>query len=79
MSIENAKAFLERVKNDKEFRKAVGEISTKEERMTFIEKAGFEFTKEELDMVTGELKASELEDVAGGGNESRGYLACART
>ena len=67
MSIENAKAFLEKVKNDEEFRKTVGEISSKEERMEFIKKAGFEFTKEELDVVTGELKANELEDVAGGG------------
>ena len=33
MSIENAKAFLEKVKNDEDFRKSVGEIATVEERM----------------------------------------------
>ena len=33
MSIESAKAFLERTKNDEDFRKSVGEIATVEERM----------------------------------------------
>jgi predicted ribosomally synthesized peptide with nif11-like leader len=46
MSIESAKAFLERVENDEDFRKSVGELGTAEERMEFVKKAGFDFTKE---------------------------------
>jgi predicted ribosomally synthesized peptide with nif11-like leader len=48
MSIENAKAFLERVINDEDFRQSVGEIATAEERMNFVKVAGFDFTKEEI-------------------------------
>ena len=48
MSIESAKAFLERLQNDEDFRKAVGEIATAEERMEFVKGAGFDFTKEEI-------------------------------
>jgi predicted ribosomally synthesized peptide with nif11-like leader len=48
MSIESARAFLERVQNDEDFRKTVGEIATAEERMEFVQGAGFDFTKEEI-------------------------------
>ena len=67
MSIESAKAFLEKIKADEAFRKQVGEIASQEERMAFIEKAGFAFTKEELDEVTGALSDEDLDSVAGGG------------
>ncbi len=66
MSVGSAKAFLARVKSDKDFNKAVGEISTKKERMEFIKNAGFEFTQDELDEVTGALSDDELDTVAGG-------------
>ena len=67
MSIESAKAFLEKIKADAAFRKQVGEISSQEDRMAFVEKAGFAFTKEELDEVTGALSDEDLDAVAGGG------------
>jgi predicted ribosomally synthesized peptide with nif11-like leader len=67
MSIEDAEAFLERVKNDEDFRKSVGEIATAEERMEYVKKAGFDFTKEELDScLPSELSDEELASVTGG-------------
>ena len=66
MSIESAKAFLERVRNDEDFRKNVGEIATVKQRMEYVKRAGFEFSKQELDNVTSELTDEELDAVAGG-------------
>ena len=67
MSIESAKAFLERVKNDEDFRKSVGEIVKAEERMDFIKKAGFGFTKKEIEKVKSELTDEQVDMIAGGG------------
>ena len=66
MSIESAKAFLERVKNDEDFRNSVGELGTAEERMEYVKGAGFDFTKEEMDTLKNELSDVELDNVAGG-------------
>ena len=66
MTVESAKAFLEKAKADEAFRKAVGEIATKEERMEFMNKAGFDFTKEELEETRSELSDAMLNEVAGG-------------
>jgi len=60
MSIESAKAFLERVRNDEDFRKSVGEIATVEQRIEYVKDAGFEFSKKEFNIVTFELSNSEL-------------------
>ncbi len=69
MSIESAKAFMERVVNDEDFRKEVGEIATAEERMAFVTAAGFDFTKEELKNVQEKMQLSEeqLDRLSGGG------------
>jgi predicted ribosomally synthesized peptide with nif11-like leader len=67
MSIESAKAFFERVKNDEDFRNSVGENTTTEERVEFVKKAGFDFTKEEIEKHTSELSEEELDKVSGGG------------
>ncbi len=71
MSIESAKAFMERVVNDEDFRKEVGEIATAEERMAFVTAAGFDFTKEELKNVQEKMQLTdeELGSIAGGGWE----------
>ena len=66
MSIESAKAFLERLENDEDFRKNVGQIATAEERIEYVKTAGFDFTKEELDDVTEQLSDNELDKIAGG-------------
>ena len=66
MSIESGKAFLERVKNDEDFRKEMGEKTSVEERLEFVKVNGFEFSKEELNEVKSELSDAELDCVAGG-------------
>ena len=66
MFIEGARAFFEKVRNDEDFRKSVGEIATAEERMEFVKGAGFDFTKEEIKSVQGELSGDDLGKVAGG-------------
>ncbi len=68
MSIESANAFMERVVNDEDFRKKVGDIATAEERIAFATAAGFDFTKEELETVRAkrQLTDEELERASGG-------------
>ncbi len=66
MSIESAKAFLEKVRTDDAFRKQVGEKATTEDRLEFIKTQGFDFTKEDLTEVQSELGDDELAQVAGG-------------
>jgi predicted ribosomally synthesized peptide with nif11-like leader len=67
MSIESAKAFLEKIKSDEEFRNSVGEIGTAEERMEYVKGAGFDFTMEEIATVKDELSDEDVDQVAGGG------------
>ncbi|MBT3259157.1 MAG: Nif11-like leader peptide family natural product precursor [Deltaproteobacteria bacterium] len=67
MSIESAKAFLERMRNDEDFRNSVVEIATSEERMEYVKGAGFDFTKDEIANLKGELSDDDLDNVAGGG------------
>ncbi len=66
MSIENARAFLEKIRDDADFRKQVGVKETPEARLEYIKAEGFDFTKEELDEVQSELGDMELDQVAGG-------------
>ena len=66
MSIESAKAFLERVENDEDFRKELVDRTSAEERMKFAKAQGFDFTKEEIDSLKYELSDEDLDAVAGG-------------
>ncbi len=66
MSLESAKAFLDRIRNDDDFRNQVGERESPEQRMEFVQSEGFDFTREELDEVQSELGDMELDAVAGG-------------
>ena len=66
MSIESAKSFLERVKNDEDFRKELEVQASAEERMKFAKAQGFDFKKEEIKLVQDELSSEELDNVAGG-------------
>ena len=75
MSIESAKAFLEKIKNDEDFRKSVRKIATAEERMEFVKGAGFDFTKEDMATLKDELSESDLDGVSGG---SWGHDKCCR-
>jgi predicted ribosomally synthesized peptide with nif11-like leader len=67
MSVESAKAFIERVKNDEDFKKKVFEIKEKQERKDLVKAEGFDFTADELKEASGgELSEDELDSVAGG-------------
>jgi predicted ribosomally synthesized peptide with nif11-like leader len=66
MSIESAKAFVEKMKTDKEFAAKVNQLKTAEEVQGFLSQAGYNFTKEEINQLNGELQSSDLEKVSGG-------------
>jgi predicted ribosomally synthesized peptide with nif11-like leader len=68
MSIESAKAFVERMKTDEDFAKNVTECPDNEARKTFVKAAGFDFTMDEVKEVASELTEEELDGVAGGAN-----------
>ena len=66
MSIESAKAFMEKMKNDQQFSKAIMAETTTESRMTLAHGAGFHLTAEEMAQSTEELTDDDLEKVVGG-------------
>ncbi len=66
MTIESAKAYLERLRNDEDFRKEVGEKSSPEDWMKFVKENGFDFSKEEFEQVKSELSEEELDRIDGG-------------
>ena len=66
MTSESAKAYLERMKNDENFRKECSEKSSPEEWMKFVKESGFDFSKEEFEQVKSEMSVEELDKVGGG-------------
>jgi predicted ribosomally synthesized peptide with nif11-like leader len=75
MSIENAKAFYQRMTEDRDFRSPFESASTKEERQQLIKDAGYDFTADEWQAAMTEIQATdsneelqeeELEAIAGG-------------
>ena len=73
MSVESAKAFVEKVKTDETFAKRIADASSKKERAEIAKAEGFDFTREELKNLTSELLVDELDAVAGG------HWACGQT
>ena len=61
MSIDQAKAFIERMKRDKAFADQVMAIENVNEALAFINNAGFDFTLEELKAVKAELSDDKSE------------------
>lgn len=66
MSLESAKSFVAKMKNDEKFRKKVLECKDGEARKVFAEKEGFNFSAQELKSCTGELSDEELSMTGGG-------------
>lgn len=66
MSIESAKAFVERMKSDQEFATKLNKFKTLEELQGFLRQTGYDFTKEEFNQVSGELQDRDLDSVNGG-------------
>lgn len=67
MSIESAKAFIERMKSDQEFAAKITELQSIEEMMRLVASHGYDFTREELLSCSSDLSATDLEHVTGGG------------
>ena len=67
MSIESAKAFIEKMKNDEEFAKKIMAETNQESRMALACGEGFAFTKDEIGQVAEEITDDELGRVVGGG------------
>jgi predicted ribosomally synthesized peptide with nif11-like leader len=74
MSIENARAFYERVVTDETFREQISNVVNDEEDQNIIRGLGYDFTAKDWNMMTeqlsqsdeSELNDAELEAVAGG-------------
>ncbi|MBG1267513.1 Nif11-like leader peptide family natural product precursor [Nostoc sp. WHI] len=63
MSLENVKAFYEKLANDEGFRNQIQGVSSKEECSQIVKAAGYNFTLEEYEEYTAQL----LESAAGEG------------
>jgi len=79
MSLESAKAFLEKMRIDKEFHETVGKAKNKEERIKMVKEAGFEFTLEDIQSVKGEISDELLETISGGACWNDSSTECAAT
>jgi len=66
MSIESAKAFIERMKADENFKNRVIGAETAEARKAIVDEEDFDFTKEEIRSVTSHLSDEEVDAVARG-------------
>jgi predicted ribosomally synthesized peptide with nif11-like leader len=66
MSVESAKAFFDKMKNDEDFQRKVTACKDHDERKKFVHGEGFDFTLDELKSITGELSDDALEAVVGG-------------
>ena len=72
MSVESAKAFLEKVKEEPSFQEQFETIDSEEKFFDVVKSAGFDFTKEDcLEMIqenseTGEVHQDALKQVSGG-------------
>ncbi len=66
MSLKSAKEFIDRMKNDPEFAKNVTACKDSETRRQLVASAGFDFTIEEMDLMSSGLSKEELTSVAGG-------------
>lgn len=85
MSLENVRAFYERLATDEVFRTQLQGVNSKDECSQVAQKAGYDFTQEEFEEYTSELLDSsateddltelnqkELEAVMGGTNQGNG-------
>lgn len=66
MSLEQARAFISKMKSDEDFAKRVMAIEDVAERFKLIKSAGFDCNEAEIKDVSGELTDDELDSAAGG-------------
>ncbi|MFC1679473.1 Nif11-like leader peptide family natural product precursor [Elusimicrobiota bacterium] len=66
MSVESARAFLEKMKSDKAFAQKFAACKDDQARIALVKAEGFEFTGEEIEGAFGELSEEDLAGVSGG-------------
>jgi predicted ribosomally synthesized peptide with nif11-like leader len=74
VSIESAKAFIERMKTDEDFANKAMQCKDADARMAFASAAGYGFTPDDMNILHGEMTDSELDVVTGGGEASTSVL-----
>lgn len=67
MSIESARAFWKRIKDDEEWRNRLNAAESKEERQAMVKAEGLDFTEDELKKVQEELTDEDLDNISGAG------------
>ncbi len=66
MSIQSARDFLSKVASDGEFRKGLTGCKTKTDQLRYAQRAGYDFTGEEVGAARTELQDRDLDSVSGG-------------
>ena len=66
MSVDQARAFIEKMKSDEEFRDRIMAIEAVDARLAAAKDAGFVFTEADIKEVKSELSYEELDRVEGG-------------
>ena len=66
MSIESARAYIDRLRIDKDFANKVASFKDSGLRLAFAKDEGFDFSAEDIRLVIGELGEESLNDVVGG-------------
>lgn len=67
MSLDQARAFIDKVKSDKAFHDQIMSMEGPDQRLEHVHKVGFDCTAEEIKQVSEELSEEDLDQVAGGG------------
>ncbi|MCU0536123.1 MAG: Nif11-like leader peptide family natural product precursor [Hydrococcus sp. Prado102] len=62
MSLENVKAFYQRLANDEAFRSQIQDVKSKEECSQIVKTAGYIFTQQEFEDYTGQLLETQPSD-----------------
>ena len=75
MSLESAKAFIDRMKTDTQFAKKVAECTDDAARQALVQGAGYSFTPEEIRSVAGGLGDDVLAAVVGGTDSLRNGIS----
>lgn len=66
MSMKSARLFVERMNTDPDFKKKVTECKDERIRMDFVKSHGFDFSREEIEVIKLELSEEDLGNLAGG-------------
>lgn len=75
MSLESAKAFMERINTDEDFNRKVSGCKSQEARMSFAKSEGFDFTPEDIEIANAEISDEELAGISGG-DYGTDWVAC---